>query len=387
MERRRFLLGLVGAMAIAALIPWTFNVGTGLQSAPAFGAYYANSPQGGVSGTALQKFVNALPGLGPANANNLGQYIPVAVPDTTTFPGSDYYVIGVGEHQEHMHSNLPGAGCGTGTHLRGYYQINGPDTSKHYLGPLIVAQRDRPVRLKVVNNLPAGKLWLPEDSTLMGAVYDDGVNPVVPYAQNRIAVHLHGGATPWISDGTPHQWFTPVGTGTAYNINRGVSFQNVPDMWFDAAGNVVPQGTPGATNDPGVGAATFYYTNQQSGRLMFYHDHASAITHYNVYAGMAAGYILRDPVEEALVTSQVIPSHAYEIPLIIQDKTFVPNNITTQGDPAWDPVGWGFPPGTGLYGDLWLPHVYEPNQAVNAGPNSPPRRQVGLWPLGFWFYS
>jgi hypothetical protein len=30
---------------------------------------------------------------------------------------------------------------------------------------------------------------------------------------------------------------------------------------------------------------TFYYTNQQSARLMFYHDHAWGITRLNVYAG------------------------------------------------------------------------------------------------------
>ncbi|HUW11367.1 MAG TPA: hypothetical protein VM537_16670, partial [Anaerolineae bacterium] len=39
----------------------------------------------------IRKFMDGLPGLGPAGANNLGQYIPVAVPDKATYPGSDYY--------------------------------------------------------------------------------------------------------------------------------------------------------------------------------------------------------------------------------------------------------------------------------------------------------
>ena len=66
---------------------------------------------------------------------------------------------------------------------------------------------------------------------------------------------------------------------------------------------------------------------------MFYHDHSDGITRLNVYAGEAAPYVLRDPVEQELVdgstigTTQVakgtIP--ATEIPLVIQDKTFVPN--------------------------------------------------------------
>ena len=75
------------------------------------------------------------------------------------------------------------------------------------------------------------------------------------YTQNRATLHLHGGVTPWISDGTPHQWITPAGENTAYP--KGVSVSNVPDM-----------------PDPGPGAETFFYTNQQSARLMFYHDHA-----------------------------------------------------------------------------------------------------------------
>ncbi len=410
MERRRLLLGFLGVMAIATLIPWTFNLGTGFQSAPLFGAYFANSPQGVIpkgaaattatdTGTPLQKFVNGLPGLGAANANNLGQYIPVANPDTTTFPGADYYVIGIAEHQEQMHSNLPGTGYGTGTHVRGYYQINtgtvgATDNTAHYLGPLIVAQSNKPVRVKFVNQLPASNMWLPEDSLLMGAgMRPDGSG--LNFAQNRTVVHLHGGATPWISDGTPYQWFTP--TGTAYNVNRGPSYHPVPDMYYDGAGNAFATPGPGRTNDPGPGAWTAFYTNQQSGRMMFYHEHAVGTTHYGVYAGLAAGYLLRDPVENAMVaggtvngvtySAQVIPSYAYEIPLIIQDRTFVPKNVaslTSGGDPAWLPAILGFPVFTGQYGDFWMPHVYEPNQSVNsttAGPSD------GRWDYGQWVFG
>ena len=47
----------------------------------------------------LKKFVDTLPGLGPDAANNLGEYIPVAVPDTTTYPGADYYEIAVVQYR------------------------------------------------------------------------------------------------------------------------------------------------------------------------------------------------------------------------------------------------------------------------------------------------
>ena len=55
----------------------------------------------------LRKFVDSLPGLGAANINNLGQYLPVAIADTNTYPGSDYYEIGLVEYTEQMHSDLP----------------------------------------------------------------------------------------------------------------------------------------------------------------------------------------------------------------------------------------------------------------------------------------
>ena len=50
------------------------------------------------------------------------------------------------------------------------------------------------------------------------------------------------------------------------------------------------------------GCMTFYYTNQQSARLMFYHDHAWGITRLNVYAGEAAGYLITDDTEKTLIS-------------------------------------------------------------------------------------
>jgi FtsP/CotA-like multicopper oxidase with cupredoxin domain len=323
---------------------------------------YANSPLPEY-GPGIRKFVDSLAGLGPSGANNLGQFIPVAQAEST-YPGADYYIIKLVEYSEKMHSDLPP------TKLRGYMQVasNGATISPpSYLGPLIIAQRNRPVRVKFINALPTGaggNLFLPVDTTLMGA----GAGPAGgKYSQNRATLHLHGGLTPWISDGTQHQWITPAGENTPYP--RGVSVRNVPDM-----------------ANPGAGAATFYYTNQQSARLMFYHDHALGLTRLNVYAGEAAGYLLQDPVEQALVnggsfksngatftaTAGTIP--AEQIPLIIQDKSFVPNDTQLAAeDPTWDKSKWG-----GL-GSLWFPHVYMPNQN--------PADMSGLSAVGRWDYG
>ena len=361
----------------------------------------------------IRKFVDSLPGLGAAGANDLGEYIPVAIPDTTTFPGSDYYETAVVQFKQKFSKDLPA------TTLRGYVQLETPANvaqSKHIalsypdgspikdatgaqvyavapptdLGPMIVAQSDRPVRVKFTTYLPAGSagdLFLPVDTTLMGA----GMGPLGMaggnYTSNRADVHLHGGVTPWISDGTPYQWTTPAGeTSTTYT--RGASVQFVPDMWFDSVTHkVVPAGTAGATNDPGAGSLDFYYTNQQSARLMFYHDHSAGITRLNVYAGEAAPYLLQDKIEQDFVNgtnnsganpgkASVIP--ATEIPLVIQDRTFVPAlRQLTNEDPTWNVQKWG------STGSLWLPHVYMPNQnpSDSLGVNA-----LGRWDYNSWFY-
>jgi FtsP/CotA-like multicopper oxidase with cupredoxin domain len=391
-----------GANYIAPTVTITDPTGSGAE-------VIAVLDSGKVSG-GVPKFVDSLPGLGAANANDLGQYIPVAVPDTTTFPGSDYYEIGLVQYTEKMNRDLPP------TTLRGYVQIETPANAgqskhvalkypngspildatgaqvyavdnPHYLGPTIVAQANRAVRVKFTNYLPtgsAGDLFLPVDTTVMGA----GKGPLGAaagnYTQNRAELHLHGGLTPWISDGTPHQWTVPAGETTAYK--RGVSVAFVPDMWFSSTTHkVVPAGTPGATNDPGPGSLTYYYTNQQSARLMFYHDHAYGITRLNVYGGEAAPYVLQDPTEKTLinggtingttVAAGTIPGPADTVPLVIQDRTFVPNTTQlTNEDPTWNVAKWG-----GL-GQLWLPHVYMPNQSTTDV------TAMGRWDYAFWFY-
>ena len=353
----------------------------------------------------LQKFQDALPTL------------VFAVPDQTTYPGADYYEIELGQYPQVMHSSLPP------TTLRGYRQINttGAASAFSYLGPLILAQRDRPVRVKFVNNLPTGvggDLFIPVDPSVMGS----GMGPLAPagamdqdcnpdatktarprwcYTQNRAVVHLHGNNTVWISDGWPHQQIAPAAETTPYR--KGVSNHNVPDMWFDktthatiasCAGQLACT-VAGATNNPGPGAWTLYYTNAQSARLQFYHDHAYGITRLNVYAGEAAGYLITDQVESDLINGtnvtgvnpgllKVLPDVG--IPLVIQDRTFVDPNTIGATDPTWlDPTQstFGTTPGTAHAGDLWYPHVYMPNQ----NPSDPMGANAyGRWDYGPWWF-
>lgn len=141
------------------------------------------------------------------------------------------------------------------------------------------------------------------------------------------------------------------------NVNdylRGQAANNVPDM-----------------DNPGPGAQTYYYPNGLSARTMWYHDHTFGLTRMNVYAGEASMYIVHDAVEKNDATLSALE----QIPLVIQDKTFVPKDINRQ-DAKWDVSQWGD------YGNLWYPHVYEVNQNPNSSDNTNP---TGRWDWGPWF--
>ena len=397
------------------------------------------------TGAALRKFIDRLPGVGAPDATDpvavaaakladgtTSKYIPAAVPTKWTngngvLTNDEYYEIAVVEYKEKMHTDLKNP-----TVLRGYVQVypkgtapsgaialKYPDGSfikfttgeqvyaydnPHYLGPAIVAKRGTAVRLKFYNFLPVGHfdagnrngdLFIPVDTTLAGA----GVGPdgMTTYTQNRAEIHLHGGDTPWISDGTPHQWLTPAGEGDESNplslaatmkaanggvqstflgdYIKGVSQQNVPDM--DA---------------PEAGAGTYYFPNNQSGRLMFYHDHSFGLTRLNVYAGEAAPYVLLDQRQEDILTTVPgFPDAAHTIPLVIQDKTFVPADIALQ-DGLWNNTNANHPvdgvmkakAAWGGESDMWYPHVYEINQDPSNGQDG--TNAVGRWDWGPYFW-
>jgi spore coat protein A len=289
---------------------------TGLLAIPKLGWSFSQSP------VSLRKFAQALPGLGPSG-------IPVASPETSEYPGADLYRIEVGQFQHQFHPDLPPST------VRGYADgafglLSSGQPNYKYLGGVIVAKRDRPVWLKVKNNLPDGPHPLPIDPTLMGVT--NGQN------DNRICTHLHGGFVPWTSDGGPY-------------------------AWVDPSGNLGPSFVPGINGTGTPGEILLYYPNQQSSRLMWYHDHALGITRLNAYVGIASAYLLMDEYEQSLVARHLIPSE--QIPLIIQDKTFVSRQAVESG------YHWG------KVGDLWYPYRYE--TAQDAPGNDDPG---GRWDYG-----
>jgi spore coat protein A len=290
-----------------------------------FGSRAGAVPQ---SPTKIRKFAVGLPGIGPSGANEIGQYLPLATKQSMSFAGqaADFYDLVATPFSQHMHPDLPGK-----TRFFGYADALTLD--QKYLGGLIVSKRGTPTILNVRNLIPP-KHILPVDPTAMAGMNPDGTMQMVgDLPLNRIALHLHGGFTPWFSDGTPFQWYTPTGL-------RGPSFLNVPGF--------ITQ----------TGAGSYYFPNDQSARLAWYHDHAIGLTRLNAYAGLASAYIITDDFEANLVSQGLLPD-LIGIPLVIQDKGFVPPNVMKQ-DPTWK---WGNP------GDLWYPHRYNVNIFEDGTPN------------------
>lgn len=187
--------------------------------------------------------------------------MPVAVPTTGTAGGAAAYDIYIREFNHSYHSTLPA------NRAWGYNSM--------YPGPTIEARRGQPVTVKWyndlrgVNNALRTTHILPLDTCLHG--------PDATGSLPMVVTHLHGLKTDPVSDGAPDNRFAP-----------------------------------------GTDSGTYNYPNDQQAATLWYHDHALGLTRLNVYMGLAGAYVLRDANEDALN----LPRGEYEIPLIIQDRTF-----------------------------------------------------------------
>jgi len=138
-----------------------------------------------------------------------------------------------------------------------------------YPGPTIEVKRGRAAMVQWKNRLPARHL-LPVDNA-------HGATPKSPLVRN--VVHLRGGRVAPDSDGRPEEWLVP-GQSRLY-----------------------------------------HYPNGQRAAALWYHDHAAGLSQLNVYAGLSGLYLIRDEDEEELS----LPAGPYEIPLLIQDRSFDEN--------------------------------------------------------------
>lgn len=175
--------------------------------------------------------------------------------------GVPFYEVTMKQISQQLHRDLPA------TTVWGY---NGM-----YPGPTFETRRNQPIKVRWKNNLPFEHL-LPVDRTLHGA------EPSQPSV--RTVVHLHGGRVKPENDGYPEAWFTR-------------DFENF---------------------GPKFEHEVYDYPNCQRPTTLWYHDHTIGITRLNVYAGLAGFYLIRDEEEKKLN----LPSGEFEVPLVIQDRSF-----------------------------------------------------------------
>ena len=199
--------------------------------------------------------------------------IPAVMQPITT--GGNYYEASMSQFQQFL-GLYDSYGNQLMTTVWGY---NG-----YYPGPTIEATVNQPITVKWMNNLTDGAgnplpHLLPVDTTLHWAHPHSW-----PYGGVPTVTHLHGGHTESASDGYPEAWFTPGFAETG----------------------------------PFFVKEDYYYANDQEAATLWYHDHALGITRLNVYAGLAGFYLLRSQLENNLN----LPSGAYEILLVIQDRMF-----------------------------------------------------------------
>ena len=284
----------------------------------------------------LAKWIMTLRGAG---LNPTG--IPVALPDVSPahITGVKHYTINIVSFTDTLHTGQGPTALWGFNPTRALNPANPPvplsNPTPTHLGGIIIAERGVPIQITFRNKLtsdgtPFGvplKSIIPVDTTIPGA----------NQAQNRTAIHLHGGLVPWISDGGPFDWWAPNGT-------HGLSFLN---------NQVLRKPNTAALNE-----AEYYYGNNQSARLVWYHDHAFGITRTNAYAGIASAYIIRDNFERAMIPlglPDFIEAGGREIPIVIQDKIFVGSNMAASTRP-------GAERSSETPGSLWYPHIYEKNR-------------------------
>jgi spore coat protein A, manganese oxidase len=209
-------------------------------------------------------------------AGRLTKYVqPVPLPGSgivvATPAGPNQYAFVQRGIERQLHPFLPP------TPLWAYDDGSGLAGQSGSFGMAVVARTDTPVQMSFTNQLPdTYPSWIPVDTRL------------TPLGNEvRLMTHLHGGFVAGDSDGNPA--VTPDGFGR--NETQTVNYPN--------------------------------QAPQMPASLLWFHDHGLGATRLNVFAGLAAAYILRDEFDTGSEPNPIgIPGGAYEIPLVIQDRQF-----------------------------------------------------------------
>jgi FtsP/CotA-like multicopper oxidase with cupredoxin domain len=271
-----------------------------------------------------------------------GADIPKYVEALPTFAGARISAakidVSLAEFQQavlpmNMYSALPAPFDG-GTFCWGYKVGDAPIS---FPGFTIEARRGTSTTVTYNNDLPTAPFlqkYLTVDQTLHWADPLNQMGSVTPYCgPPPVVTHLHGAEVPSAFDGAPDAWFTPGPPGVA---DKGRGF---------------------VTN-------TYTYPNAQEATTLWFHDHVLGMTRLNVYAGLAAFYLIRDSYDTGVAgTGLNLPAGSYEIELCVQDRQFDTNGQWLF--PAGNPAGLnGAPPNPETH-PFWIPEFFGDAIVVN----------------------
>jgi spore coat protein A len=190
-------------------------------------------------------------------------------------------------------------------------------------GPTIETERGRPVTVEWRNEL-SGPLPV--------------VVTIAPANANADGVPVQ--CLPGLSGGTPDQHAAALTGHTVVHLHGGLTPASY-DGWTE---NIFAPGQ----------SAVFHYPNDQRAALLWYHDHVMGVTRFDVYAGLAGLWIVRDERERELRLPEGPP---FEVPLLIQDRNFdlddqgrLTGRLVHKTDPG---VMEAFPPFTVVNGKVW----------------------------------
>jgi spore coat protein A len=148
----------------------------------------------------------------------------------------------------------------------------GAGTAMTYLGPVIEASAGTTTTLTVQNRMGRHPFAADIDTSLDGVLDSDRTKP-------RTVTHLHGGVTAPRYDGNSMAMIS-VGEDALHE-----------------------------------------YPNGQEPTTLWYHDHSMGLTRLNVYAGLAAPYLIRDEWDTGQPgNGPGLPTGDYELTLMLQEK-------------------------------------------------------------------
>ncbi len=212
-----------------------------------------------------------------------------------------------------------------------------------------MARSGQPVTVNWINDLRenGGVGPLRTDHYLAVDVQDDGMGNVCIHGAEdnaKAVVHLHGGHVPSAVDGYPESTFVP-GNQAAYCVTDEF-IVCTDDLDCPAPSTCDGDGSACNSDADCVGRGGnedcllcqfgYTYPNEQQAGYLWFHDHALGITRLNVMMGLAGAYLVRDAVEDLLN----IPKGEFEVPLVIQDRSFNPD-ASINYPAAWQDMWFG----------------------------------------------